>query len=164
MKKVILYLLLLLAAPITVMAGDVDEDLYKYEIEAVNGSSVTPGFIQIKVWSYGKKKALTNNYCMRNAVHGVLFKGVMGNGVNAGVQALVPEGYEAHEKFFDDFFDGKYLQFVQLANNGMRDAGDVVTLKKNRYKFGTTVTINLKALRTYLEGQNIIKPLDFLFD
>lgn len=164
MTKIILYLLLLLMAPVAIQAGGVDEDLYRYEIEAANGASVTPGFIELKVWSYGKRKVLTNDYCMRNAVHGILFKGVAGNGANAGVQPLVPEGYEAHEKFFDDFFEGKYLQFVQISNKGLRDAGDVVLIKKNRYKIGTAVTINLKALRTYLENEKIIKPLDFLFE
>lgn len=29
---------------------------------------------------------------------------------------------------------------------------------------GTAVTINLKALRTYLENEKIIKPLDSLFE
>lgn len=164
MKKIILYIMLLIMAPAAMSAGGVDDDLYRYEVEAVNGTSVTPGFIEVKVWSYGKRKILTNDYCMRNAVHGILFKGVGGNGANAGVQALVPEGYESHDKFFDQFFDGKYLQFVQLSNKGMRDAGDVIALKKRRFKIGTTVTINLKALRTYLESEKIIKPLDFLFD
>lgn len=46
----------------------------------------------------------------------------------------------------------------------MRDAGDVIKLKNNRYKIATVVMINLSALRKYLEGENIIKPLDFLFD
>lgn len=66
--------------------------------------------------------------------------------------------------FFDNFFDGKYLQYVQLSNNGMRDAGDVIKLKNNRYKIATIVMINLSALRKFLENEQIIKPLDFLFD
>ena len=56
------------------------------------------------------------------------------------------------------------LQYVQLSNNGMRDAGDVIKLKNNRYKIATIVMINLSALRKFLENEQIIKPLDFLFD
>lgn len=164
MKKLLLLFSLLLCTSLAVQAKDVDEDLYRYEVEPAAGVSHTPGFFIMKVWSYGKRKALTNNYCMRNAVHAILFKGCMESGANAGVQALVPEGYEAHKDFFETFFEGKYLQFVQLTNNGMREAGDVVKLKNNRYKIGTTVTINLKALRTYLESEKIVKPLDFLFN
>lgn len=165
MKRLIIISLCLLGLVISVHAGKVDEDLYHYEVDAYDGGvSVSPGFIIMKVWSYGKKGVLTNDYCMRNAVHAILFKGCPGVGSNAGVNALVPEGYEAHKKFFDDFFKGKYLQYVQLTNHGMRDAGDIYKLKGNRYKVGTIVMINLKGLRKYLESENIIKPLDFLFD
>lgn len=142
----------------------VDEDLYKYEVEACSEVPATTGHITFKIWSYGKKKILTNDYCMENAIHAVLFKGIPASGATAGVKALVPEGYEYHEKFFKRFFDGKYLQYVQLSNKGRRDAGDVISLKKKRYKMATTVVVNLKGLRTYLEQEKIIKPLDFLFD
>lgn len=163
MRQFLLTILLLVCATM-VQAKTVNEDLYHYEVEAVDGVSAQPGFFIMKVWSYGKQKDLTNNYCMQNAVHAILFKGCTENGTNAGVRALVPEGYEAHKDFFDEFFDGKYLQYIQLSNQGMREAGDVVKLKNNRYKIGTMVLINLKALRDYLEGQHIIKGLDFLFD
>lgn len=165
MKKIFFILISLLCSITMVQAGNkVDEDLYRYEVEAYDGVSAIPGYTIVKIWSYGKQKDLTNNYCMRNAVHALLFKGCVENGANAGVKALVPEGYEAHKKFFDDFFTGKYLQYVQLSNNGLRDAGDVFKLKNNRYKIATVVMINLSALRKYLEGEHIIKPLDFLFD
>ncbi len=154
----------LLGLAIAAQAGKVDEDLYHYEVDAYPGVASSPGYTIVKVWSYGRSKVLTNDYCMRNAVHAILFKGCPGSGSNAGVKTLVPEGYEAHKDFFDDFFKGKYLQFVQLTNNGMRDVGDIYKLKSGKYKVGTVVMINLKALRDYLEGEKIIKPLDFLFD
>lgn len=163
MRK-ILFFLLLFACVATTQAKAVNEDPYRYEVEAVDGVSASPGFFIMKVWSYGKQKDLTNDYCMRNAIHAILFKGCTENGTNAGVRALVPEGYEAHKDFFDSFFDGKYMQYIQLSNKGLRDAGDIIKLKNNRYKIGTIVLINLKALRDYLESQHIIKPLDFLFD
>lgn len=165
MKKLLLSLITLLCTFNMVQAGNkLNEDLYHYEVEAYDGVSAIPGYTIVKVWSYGKQKDLTNNYCMRNAIHAILFKGCAENGTNAGVKALVPEGYEAHANFFNNFFDGKYLQYVQLSNNGMRDAGDVIKLKNNRYKIATIVMINLSALRKFLENEKIIKPLDFLFD
>lgn len=165
MRKIIVLTICLLGLLTAAQAGKVDEDLYHYEVDAYDGGvSVAPGYTIMKVWSYGRSKVLTNDYCMRNAVHAILFKGCPGVGSNAGVKALVPEGYEAHKDFFDDFFKGKYLQYVQVTNHGMREAGDIYKLKGGRYKVGTVVMINLKALRTYLEGEKIIKPLDFLFD
>ncbi len=162
--KRLLFMLFLACTVSLVQAGNkVPADLYNYEVEPYGGVSVQPGYILMKIWTYGKRKDLTNNYFMQNAIHAILFKGCPDSGTTAGVTALVPEGYEAHKDFFDNFFHGKFLQYIQLSNNGSREAGDVVQLKSGRYKIGTVVLINLKGLRTYLEQEHIIKPLDFLF-
>jgi len=166
MKTLFTFLLLLLCSTGFAQkkrAEKVDKNEYQYELETYNNAAATPGYLMVKVWSYGRRKILTNNHCMQNAIHGILFKGCAEQGVNAGCAALVPEGYEAHNDFFDRFFKGKYLQYVQLTNRGMIDAGDVIKLKGNKYRIGMVMMINLNALRKYLESENIIKPLDFLF-
>lgn len=155
--------LLFLATPSN--ARDKDEEMYNYELEGASGSfQLQAGWNVVKVWSIGKRESLTKENCMRNAIHGIMFKGFPGYNGNSGIKALVPEGYEAHKDFFDDFFEsGKFKQFVQLTNNGMLQAGDVISLEKKRYKIGMIVMVNTNALREYLEQANIAKGLDFLF-
>ena len=160
-------LILLLALPLALAADD-REDMYRYELESFEGNMpVQAGSCIVKVWSYGKKEKVTRNECMKNAVHGILFKGYAKSSrrsADHGRKALVPEGYEAHKKYFDAFFDdGDYLQYVQLTNNGRLMAGDVIKIGKREYKVGMVVIINHDALRKRLEKDKIIKALDSLF-
>lgn len=88
---------------------------YSYELTYVKDvPASTVGFTVFKVWSYGKKKELlTKDICMRNAVHGLLFKGLAANysGKQGNVPPLCPEGYQAHKEYFDRFFEsGEYRQ------------------------------------------------------
>ena len=169
MRQLLLAVLLSLLCPAMMMAGKGgDDDIYRYEIESFDGRvSSQTGSCVVKVWSYGKKENVTRNVCMKNAVHGVLFKGyaaTSGRSADKGREALVPEGYAAHEAYFDEFFDsGDYLQYVQLTNNGQLTAGDVIKVSKREYKIGMVVTIDYDALRKRLEKDKIVKPLDFLF-
>ena len=79
------------------------------------------------------------------------------------VSALVPDGYESHQDYFDAFFaSGDYLQFIQPASKGAQQAGDVVKIKKD-YKVGLLVQVNLSALRKRLEKDGITKGVRSLF-
>lgn len=160
-------LMLSLLVSVTIYAKD-DETQYLYEIESYNGHiAVADGYCLIKVWNYGKREKLTRDNCSRNAIHGILFKGYSASGSQAydqGKKPLVPEGYDAHKKYFDDFFEsGDYLQYVQITNNGQLSAGDVIKIDKKQYKVGMVVQVNYEGLRDRLEKDNIIKSLDFLF-
>lgn len=166
MKSLLLASLLFLLFPFMIMAGNDKE--YKYEIESYNGNvSAQSGSCIIKVWSYGKKEKVTRELCMKNAIHGILFKGYAVTGsrkADRGRKALVPEGYEAHKDYFDKFFDsGDFMQYVQLTNNGQLTAGDVIKISKREYKVGMVIIVDFDALRKRLENDKIIKPLNYLF-
>lgn len=139
---------------------------YKYELSAAQeGSSAAAGYKVFKVWSYGEKKLLTDEICMRNAIHGLLFKGLASEdfGTQGGVPALVPDGYESHKDYFDAFFStGDFTQFIQPASKGAQQAGDVIKMNKE-YKVGLLVQVNLSALRKRLEKDGIIKNARSLF-
>lgn len=167
MKQLLFVLSLLLALPLTAWAAD-GEDTYRYELESYEGNvPVQAGSCMVKVWSYGKKEKVTRRECMKNAVHGILFKGYAkadARSADHGRKALVPDGYEAHKKYFKDFFNsGDYLQYVQLTNNGQLTAGDVIKIAKKEYKVGMVVIVNYEALRKRLEKDGVIKALDYLF-
>lgn len=142
-------------------------NLYRYELESYEGQVAQgQGHTIIKVWSYGKKEELTKKNCMKNAIHGLLFKGFAASSNRAaekGKEPLVPEGYAAHKEYFDTFFVSDYLQYIQLTNNGQMMAGDIIMISKKEYKIGMVVMVDYDALRKRLEKDKIIKSLDFLF-
>ncbi|MDY4552670.1 MAG: hypothetical protein SPD54_12845 [Parabacteroides sp.] len=139
---------------------------FNYELSVVQeGNAATSGHKIFKVWSFGKKGDLTQEICMRNAIHGLLFRGLIAEdmGSQGSVAALVPDGYESHKDYFDAFFSsGDFLQFIQPASKGAQQAGDVVKMKKD-YRVGLLVQVNLSALRKRLEKDGIIKGVRSLF-
>lgn len=139
---------------------------FNYELSVVQeGNAATSGHKIFKVWSFGKKGDLTQEICMRNAIHGLLFRGLIAEdmGSQGSVAALVPDGYASHKDYFDAFFSsGDFLQFIQPASKGAQQAGDVVKMKKE-YRVGLLVQVNLSALRKRLEKDGIIKGVRSLF-
>lgn len=141
---------------------------YSYELSLSKETvAATSGFKVFKVWSYGKKKELlTHDICMRNAIHGLLFKGLAANdeGTQGLVRPLCPEGYEAHKEYFDQFFNsGKYRQFIQLTSKGAQAAGDVIKTANKEWKVGLLVQVNMNALRKCLEKDGIIESARSIF-
>ncbi len=167
MKKIFL-MLIAFALTVTTAQGKDDLPEYDYELSLSNENvSATSGFKVFKIWSYGKKKALiTQDVGMRNAIHGILFKGLAASdsGSQGNVPALVPAGYESHKEYFDDFFNsGKYKQFIQLTSKGAIQAGDVLKISSKRYKVGMLVQVNVNALRKQLEKDGIIQSARGIF-
>ena len=139
---------------------------FNYELSVVQeGNAATSGYKIFKVWSFGKKSDLTPEICMRNAIHGLLFRGLVAEdmGSQGSIPALVPDGYESHKDYFDTFFSsGDFMQFIQPASKGAQQAGDVVKMKKD-HKVGLLVQVNLSALRKRLEKDGITKGVRSLF-
>jgi len=161
----LLYFLMTLA--LTVNAKGEETGIYRYEIENFTDGTMPDGRILVKVWNYGKKENITRQLCMRNAVHGVMFKGVAGgkvSGLNKGHAALCPDGYAAHSDYFNNFFEsGDYMQFVELSNNGNIQPEDRIKISSKEYKIGMLCIINLNALRERLQKDGISKGLNSLF-
>lgn len=169
MKKI---LLLTLCLCMTVVSGYAQKKKnknfvdYSYELSlSKDYVAATSGFKVFKVWSYGKKKeSLTQNICMRNAIHGILFKGLAAAdvGTQGLLRPLCPEGYEAHKEYFDHFFDtGEYQQFIQLTSRGFTT--DVIKTANKEWKVGLLVQVNLNALRKRLETDGILDSARNIF-
>lgn len=131
---------------------------FRYEIAPVGVG--TQGSALIKVYCYAKKVDKAIELAKPNAVHGVLFKGIVGGkGVSAQPALVKPEVYEANKDFFDEFFDnGTYHQFVSLSSDGTISPKDRVKVGK-LYKIGITVSVNKDALRQYLVDKGVLKKL-----
>ena len=159
MKKIAFLLCCMsLFAVLTASAKDEEENTYRYELENLTDRTMADGQIMVKVWNYGKKEKITRQTCMRNAVHGVIFKGVSGG------RALCPDGYSAHTDYFDNFFNsGDYMQFVELTNNGNIQPEDRIKISSKEYKIGMVCIINFNALRDRLQKDGVSKGLNSLF-
>ena len=138
---------------------------WQYEIEPTTGQAVQ-GSILVKVWSYSKDKNVATTQAGKNAVHGVLFKGVAAlNNEYARVpaqKAIVTDvnAESTYKKYFTDFFKdgGKYNKYVNFVNNGIPAPGDIIKVGK-QYKIGVRVSVAKDALRKEMEAAGVVKAL-----
>ncbi|MDR3180689.1 MAG: hypothetical protein LBT61_02020 [Prevotellaceae bacterium] len=146
-------------------AADADTRQWRYEIEPV--ATGVQGTYQIKVWSYSKDPNVAAEQAKKNAVHGVIFKGIAGTQRLQSQKALVTDSNmeEKRKDFFESFFadGGAYMKFVNLTNNHLTiAAGDRIKIGKE-YKVGIIVSVNKDALRKELENAGIIAKLGDIF-
>lgn len=139
-----------------------DTKIWRYDIECEGIAK--QGAKLVKVWSYSKNPKHAISSAMRNAVHGIIFKGYAGGGQGCtSFQPLVkdPSVEEEHKEFFDAFFaeGGEYLKYVSAATDGSIAPGDRLKVSKREYKIAAVVTVMSDQLRKRLEKENIIKSL-----
>jgi hypothetical protein len=139
-----------------------DTKIWRYDVECEGIAK--QGAKLVKVWSYSKNPKHAIASSMRNAVHGVIFKGYAGGGQGCtSFQPLVndPSVEEKYKEFFDEFFaeGGEYLKYVSSATDGSIGPGDRLKVSKREYKIGAVVTVMSDQLRKRLEKENIIKSL-----
>lgn len=143
-----------------------ETEQWRYEIEAAVGQAVQ-GNILVKVYTYSKDKNTAIAQAGKNAVHGVLFKGVAPkNEANVRIPGQKPivtdiDAEEEHREYFKEFFKdgGKFQKYIQLVNNGIPEAGDVVKVGKKEYKVGVKVLVAKDALRKEMEAAGVVKQL-----
>lgn len=166
MKNILLFALMLIVPAVgfsqkkKIKKANEDTAQWRYEIEALEVG--TQGTCLVKVWSYSKKPEVASSQSRKNAVHGVIFKGIPAKDRIPGRKPLVQNASaEAeHADFFKNFFadGGAFMRYVTLTNNGAIEAGDVMKIGKE-YKVGVNVTVNYSELRKALEDAGVIKKL-----
>ena len=147
------------------VAADQDTLTWQYDMEPTTGQAVQ-GAILVKVWSYSKSKDVALGQAGKNAVHGVLFKGVAAlTTPSARVpaqRAIVTDvnAEENYKTYFKSFFSdgGKYMKYVNFVNNGIPAPGDIIKVGKE-YKIGVRVSVAKDALRKEMEAAGIVKAL-----
>ena len=159
-------ILLLAVLPLFAVANkqkkaDAQTEQFRYELEPVSVGQ--PGTVVVKVWSFSKKPTIAQEQCKKNAVHGVIFKGVPAKDRIPGKRPLVEDSAKESEfaDFFAQFFanGGDYMRFVTLTNSGA--VSDVAKVAKGQYKYkvGLVVTVSYDELRKYLESKGVIRKL-----
>ena len=137
------------------------ESPYNYEIQNLGVGE--EGTKLVKIWGYDKKADQAVMKAERNAVAAAIFRGIPAGNGSAKTPALCSDQncYEKNRKFYDDFLKpgGKYLQFVNLTNDGMPGGADRIKMQKG-YKVAVKASIAHSNLRAYLEKEGMIKRLD----
>lgn len=138
--------------------------VYNYEIQVLTvGMDGTKVY---KVWGYGKKvdDAIIN--AKKSAVAAAIFKDIPGSSGVEGSPAICRKSNaaEKHADYFDSFFSagGKYLNYVNLTNDGTPAGKDRIKMKKG-YKVGIIVQVLYDNLRKDLENAGIVKPMNYGF-
>ena len=157
MKKI--FLILGIVSLVLSFSSCATKNNFGYELHSLGVGS--EGSNLIKVYSYANNYDKAVKQAKHDAVHGVLFKGIVGGNGCANQPAIVkPQELSTNQAFFDKFFtSGEYLRFVNLSNDGSIDGADRLRVG-NKYKIGVVVSVQKDALRKYLEQEGIIKRLD----
>lgn len=160
MKKNII--LIVVVALMTVFHSCKSKAVYQYEMVCMGVGS--QGSNLLKVFSYAKSVNKATEQAKHDAVHGVLFKGIVGgNGCSNQPPIVKSNEYQANKEFFDNFFKGEYLRFVNISSDGTINPKDRLKVG-SQYKIGVTVSVNKNELRKYLETQGVIKKLGGMFN
>ena len=141
-----------------------DTHQFRYEIECIGEGK--GGTYAIKVFSYSKKPNIAIEAAKRNAVHGIIFKGLAsGDCENKPALARNPNLENEKSDFFKSFFadGGRYSKFVTTSTDGAIEAGDITKVSKKEFKVGVNVSVNVTLLRKELESAGIIKGLSNMF-
>ena len=148
----------LISLALTTSSCASQQQVFGYEMTCLGVGS--EGSNLLKVYSYGKTYDKSVEQAKHDAVHGILFKGIVGSNGCANQPAMVkPQEQVANQAFFDEFFKkGEYLRFVNISNDGSVSGADRLKVG-NLYKIGVTVSVQKDALRKYLEQAGVIKPL-----
>jgi|JFJP01.1.fsa_nt_gi hypothetical protein len=129
-----------------------------YEVECM-GTGMD-GTQLIKVWGFGKKPDDAIYMAKKNAVHAVIFKGILGGKPGCMTRPLVnqPDAEQKNREYFNSFFadGGRYLAFVSQTGDGKVDR---IKVSNKDYKVGIIVAVMHSQLRSELEAAGILKEL-----
>jgi len=129
-----------------------------YEVECL-GTGMD-GTQLVKVWGFGSKPDDAIYQARKNAVHAVIFKGVITGKPGCNQRPLVtkPGADVQHADFFNNFFSdgGSYLRFVSQSGDGTVDR---IKIDRKTYKVGVVVSVMHAQLRRELETAGIIPRL-----
>jgi hypothetical protein len=121
--------------------------------------------VVVAVWSDSSNPVVAGEQAKKNAVHGVIFKGIPANGSVPGKRPLVPastgdeqQQQQRQAEYFDRFFEdgGAYMRFVTLTSEKQQ----VTRVDKRKYRVGVVVVVSYDELRRELENQGIVRKLD----
>ena len=138
-----------------------NEDTAEWRYELQNEGAGDDATVLVCVYSYSKNVDVAREQCLKNAIHGLIFRGAPGK--DSSVKTLAPlvpsaEAMQQHKAYFTQLFQdgGDYRRFATVASAG--GVGGVVKQGKE-YKVRVYVTVHYSDLRRSLEDAGIIEPM-----
>ena len=130
---------------------------YQYDLKCAGMAS--DGSYIVQITSFGKTMKEAREQAIKDAVHGVLFKGIAGNGPGCTPQRPIvsdPTIELSRADYFTTFFadGGSYLRYVSVSPNSVSP-----TKVSGGYSATLILTINKDLLRKDLEKAGIIRGL-----
>lgn len=118
------------------------------------------GSITVRAYGMGKTREDAIEQACKNAVHDVLFKGVLTPENTILSRPLIREinAQEKYQYFFNPFFadGGQYRRFVSLEDRRPKSDGRQANSVQQRY--AVTVRVLRAELQQYLIEHHIVKP------
>ena len=145
---------------IVTMLGFVSCSQKVYSPQVKNNSTTEEGTIRIQSTGLGNNLPEAYNNAVENAFSTLLYKGIP-----ESIQAtpMVPDEMRAKEQYakvLSCFKDkGCYTQFLTSASKDSKERVRGTALLN--YEVKSDVTINIRALRTYLEQNNVIRKFGY---
>lgn len=150
----------LFAQVVADVKADFDTKKWRYEVQAIGEGS--EGTYLVKVWTYSKKANIAIEQAKKNAIHGVIFQGLIGVGKVSNQPPIATDpGLEVSKAdYFNDFFkdNGPYQKYVSVSGDGSIAPGDVTKVGKE-YKVGVVVSVRKDLLKSDLTKAGIIRSL-----
>jgi len=136
---------------------DTQEWRYTIQNEAVGDGNTT----LVCVHSYSKDIEVAREQCLKNAIHGLIFRGAPGK--NETVKGLAPLVNDSavereHSAFFQNLFrdGGDYRRYATVASS---DGVGSVVKKGKEYDVRVYVTVQYADLRRLLENEGILTSM-----
>lgn len=130
---------------------------YSYETECIG--TELDGSMTLRAWGDGNTKKDAIEQAMKQAVHDVIFKGIIKGTSGSDARPLILEANaeDKYRNYFDKFFadGGEYLHYVNMKDE--KSNSKQVIESANIYKYGVTVRVLRSLLRTKLQDDGIIK-------
>lgn len=157
--------MLLAALPTTLSAQsrgdiiDISQMDTNYSVETIRVGA--DGTKHIKVMGFGKTEAAAELNAKRNAVHAAIFRGFPAAGGANATPAICtePNALNTHKSYFNSFFSGDYVQYINVTTDGGASGADRVKVKGG-YEVKVYVQVMFDNLRRRLEADNIVKSLE----
>ena len=159
-KKFYLVLSLMLMSAMVLLAADKGEQM-KYDIVSA-GATGAQGTYLVKVSVYSKRGKTTSAELQRAAVHGVIFKGVVGgNGMATQKPMATPTTEYEKADFFEQFLTdgGPYSAYASVEGATISRA----KTPTGEYRVSAVVVVSKDELRKYLEQAGIVRGLGSIF-
>lgn len=154
-RKLLLALFVLLAFVTNAIAQHSDYEIYS------NGQGKN-GAYYVKVTTVVKKVKDAKDELRRDAVHGVLFRGIMSAEDGGASQKPIvsdPDIEKTKAEFFNAFWNEKaYERYVSITESSFTSA----KVKKG-FEVSALILVNKEALQKYLEESGIIKGFSNLW-